>query len=244
MARRIIFSAEKIEEIRKFIEVDKNTIASTANKFGISEDTVRRVMHENNIEVAHPEKRNKTVEPRQITPEKEAIIVKLYTTTDITIKDICMEVKLEDYMVQEVLRKNFTEEFINQRKSRIYRKSKLGDKNPMFGKRGEETHNWIGGVVEDGNGYLMVKKPEWYTGRARSDYIFQHSVVMCEALGLTAVPEGFAIHHIDRNTRNNDLNNLALVNMGAHTRLHNIERKMMVQGSETIRNGVGESRNA
>lgn len=242
MARRIIFNEETIEAMRQFIEKDKNTIAKAANKFGISEDTIRRVMHENGIQSGHPEKRTSPI--RQITPEKEAEVVGLYTCTDITMAQLCKEVELENYMVQSILKVNFTEEEIKARKSRIYRNSKLRDKNPMYGKRGEETSNWKGGIVSDGQGYLITRKPDWYTGRARSDYIFYHSVVMCEALGITEIPQGFAIHHIDHNPLNNDLNNLALVSMGAHSRLHAIEKKMMVQGSETIRKGVDESPNA
>ena len=54
--RRIKFDKETIDAIRTFLEVEKNTVVSTANKFGVSEDTIRRVMHENNISPGHPEK--------------------------------------------------------------------------------------------------------------------------------------------------------------------------------------------
>lgn len=222
--RRIKFDKETIDAIRTFLEVEKNTVVSTANKFGVSEDTIRRVMHENNISPGHPEKRNKYL--RSITPEIVSEVIHMFKDTDISMQDLCKSVKLDYYVVLEILKINFTEEEINQRKSRRYRNSKLGDRNPMFGKRGAETSNWKGGVVPDGNGYLITRKPDWYTGRNRSDYVFYHSVIMCEALGITEIPAGFSVHHIDHNPLNNNINNLALVSMGAHSRLHAIEKKM------------------
>lgn len=237
MARRIHFDCKTIDAIRTFMEVEKHTVKETANRFGVSEDTIRRVMFENNITSGHPEKRcgNITI----LTEELVSEVVHLYSDTDIPLDKLCKEVKLENYIVQKILRENFTEEQINQRKSKIYRNSKLNDKNPMFGKRGEQTHNWKGGIVSDGNGYLITRKPDWYTGRARSDYIFYHSVVMCEALGITEIPAGFSVHHIDHNPLNNSINNLALVSMGAHSRLHAIEKKMCKVQRLSIP-GVGE----
>ena len=222
--RRIKFDKETIDAIRTFLEQEKHTVAQTANRFGVSEDTIRRVMHENNISPGHPEKRTGHI--RSITEENVSEIVHMFKDTDISMQDLCKSVKLEYYVVLEILKVNFTEEGIKQRKSRRYKNSKLGDNNPMFGKRGEETYNWKGGIVSDGQGYLIIKKPDWYTGRVRSDYVFYHSVVMCEALGITEIPAGFSVHHIDHNPLNNNINNLALVSMGAHSRLHAIEKKM------------------
>lgn len=36
------------------------------------------------------------------------------------------------------------------------------------------------------------------------------------------IPEGYEIHHIDNNTRNNDINNLLCVTRSEHTRLHGL----------------------
>jgi len=242
--RRIIFDDKIIDAIRQFQEVEQHTVAQTANKFGLSQDTIRRIMHEHNIAPRHPEKRTGNI--REVTEEKISQIVHFFRDTDIPMHRLCNEVKLEYYVVLEVIKNNFTEEEINARKSKLYRYSKLGNKNPMKGCFGDKNPNWIGGVVSDGQGYLMVKKPEWYTGRKGSDYIFQHSVVMCEALGITEIPKGFAVHHIDHNPLNNDINNLALVQMGAHSRLHQIEKKMMTQCKvqRLSGTGVGESPNA
>ena len=85
----------------------------------------------------------------------------------------------------------------------------------------------------------MQTKPTWYTGRKGSKYVYVHNIIMCELLNLTEIPKGFCVHHIDGNKQNNDISNLALLSISAHSKLHHIEQKL--QGAETIHNGVGSN---
>lgn len=249
MARRIIFNEETIEAIRAFAETEQHSLSETSNRFGISNDVLRRVMFENNI---HPKQTPYSKNWESVTPEKEIEVVKLYKCTNATMSDICKETKLEYCILQSILRKYFTEEEMKKRKSRIYRQSKLGSKNPQYNiktpRLSDESIEEVDGTdrVPTGDGwYIEVKKPSWYTGRAKSGTVFEHTVVMCQALGLTELPKGYVVHHIDRNRHNNNINNLALMSLSAHSRLHILERKMiLMQGSETIPTGVGESPNA
>ena len=201
--RKIQFNEETIQAIRDYAE-SGHTMKEIMNRFTLKYDTLRRVMYENEIRVSH-----RTAEHSRIDVSESDIqlVCKLYSTTDITMKQLCKEAKLENYTVQKILNDNFTEEYRNTRKSRIRRHSDSA-------------------VTVDGQGYLMVKKPEWYTGRKGSDYVFLHSVVMCEALGLTEIPAGYVVHHIDRNPHNNDISNLCLLTISAHSKLHSIESKM------------------
>jgi len=97
-----------------------------------------------------------------------------------------------------------------------YSRSKMGAKNPMFGKVEGQHHNWIG-QVHDGHGYLTCMKD----GRRQ----FVHRVVMAEALGLKELPEGWNPHHIDGDRQNNDPENLALVTNRGHLQLHFLQVK-------------------
>lgn len=51
----------------------------------------------------------------------------------------------------------------------------------------------------------------------------EHARAMCIALNITFIPKGFIVHHIDENKRNNDINNLALMTITAHNRIHSHE---------------------
>ena len=66
----------------------------------------------------------------------------------------------------------------------------------------------------------MVLKPEWYTGRKKSKHVFVHHIVVCAALGLTEIPKGWVVHHCDENPMNNVFDNLVLMTMTDHGRLH------------------------
>lgn len=145
-----------------------------------------------------------------------------------TIEEIAKKYNTTVAVVSKFFRKHFTEEDRKARKIKNYHKSKLGSANPMSGKFGEQHPNFKG-EVSDCKGYLLYLKPHWYTGRTNSKHVFFHNIVMCEALGITEIPKGWAVHHIDGNRLNNDISNLALLRNSAHTRLHYIQRKVNVQ---------------
>lgn len=150
-------------------------------------------------------------------------IIRLYETTELTLDEIGSKFNMTRCQVSWIIDKQFTKEFRKERKKVCYSNSKLSTKNPMNGKVRELHHNYIGDV-SDGKGYILVLKPEWYTGRKGCKHIFKHHMVVCEALGITSIPKGWCVHHIDGNKTNNELNNLALLTIGAHTRLHQLER--------------------
>lgn len=219
--RRIIFNEETIDAIRAYIN-EGHTQDETCNRFNIKYDTLKRVMHENNI---LPYRKDKSHPTRVISLEKAELVANLFQFTNTSMKDIVKESKLEYYQVIEILNSRFSKAEIDKRKSKLYSDSKLGDKNPMKQLTGEQ-HPRYKGIVSDGRGYYMVKKPEWYTGRCKDFYVFYHTVVMCEHLGITEIPKGFVIHHIDGDKHNNDISNLALVTSSAHSKIHQLQRKL------------------
>jgi HNH endonuclease len=140
----------------------------------------------------------------------EAVIDYICGKTQQEIRD---EYSLTYAELKGTLDRHLSQELQTFLESQNYRESKLGELNP--GSKG---------AVSDGKGYLMMLKPDWYTGRKCSRYVFQHHVVMCEHLGILAVPAGFHVHHINGVKTDNRISNLALLEAGAHIRLHNVER--------------------
>ena len=124
--------------------------------------------------------------------------------------------------------RHFTKEFLHARKVVNYSRSKQGNLNPMQGKKGELHHNYIG-VVSDGKGYSLVLKPDWWTGRHGSKHIFQHHVEYAKANGITEIPAGRAIHHIDYDKLNNDPTNLIMLTNAQHAMVHQQEREGRVR---------------
>lgn len=232
--KKIIFDKDGIEEIRKYLE-SGHTKRETCNRFTIKLDTLNKVIRENNIKQGFPDK----LPVEKVSEEQKQLICTLFKTTSMPLRGIREEVGIRCRTVLDVIEENFSQYEIDQRKHLLYQNSKLGDKNPMFGKCGEEHHNYIG-VISDGKGYLIVLKPEWYTGRKNSKHVFLHSVVMCEHLGITEIPKGFCVHHIDGNPKNNDISNLCLLTVEAHSKLHQIQRKMCKSVEASQINDVGK----
>ena len=77
----------------------------------------------------------------------------------------------------------------------------------MFGVRKQ-----VAAILRRGYRYLWQHK--------ESGYAPEHRLVLMETLGLAQWPRGWEVHHIDSNTLNNSLNNLAIVTSSGHQALH------------------------
>ena len=150
----------------------------------------------------------------------------LYENTDLTIQEIADSVGQTFKPVYNFVRREYSVEYQQERKKRSYRKSRLGERNPSFGKM---AHNAVVAPKSDNKGYLLVIKPSWYTGRKGSRHVFQHSAVWCAFTGNTEVPAKHCVHHCDQNKTNNSYENLICVSMGDHQRLH-----AWLEGATTI----------
>lgn len=155
----------------------------------------------------------------KFTDEEKAVVRQLYETTELTLQQIADKIGRASITIHHYIHAMYSKTFIRTRKKKCYRNSKLGDKNPQTGKFGELHANYKG-VVMDGNGYLIIIKPAWYTARKHSKHIFLHHKVLCEYFGLTAIPAGYQVHHCDENKTNNDIGNLVMLTCSAHTKLH------------------------
>jgi len=151
-----------------------------------------------------------------------------YENTQLTLQQIADTLGLGCKAVFGYVKRNYSSVYRKQRKVANYSKSKQGEANPMLGKKLEQHPRYIG-VVSDGKGYLLVVKPEWYTGRKGSHHIFQHHLVVCENEGLTCIPAGYVVHHCDKNPQNNDYDNLLMMRMDEHAKWHS-----SLEGATTI----------
>lgn len=142
-------------------------------------------------------------------------VMDLYLSRDLpTIEVIAERLGTTCHNVQHVARSNLSDEEYRAHKAVRYSISKSGAMNPMYGKAGDEHHNWKG-ECEDGRGYLTTVA----AGKRR----FVHRHVMAEALELAEIPETWAVHHIDGDPTNNRLDNLALCTKAGHAAIHSLQ---------------------
>jgi hypothetical protein len=217
--RKIVFDEKTISEIIEFAK--EHPFMECCNKFTLKPDTLHRLEREYEFKAM----RVSHITPKEFSEDEIATILYLFEVEKVSIQNIARTIHAKSVRVAEFLKSRYPQEVIDKRTSDLKRVSKLGDKNPMCGKCGKDHHNYIG-QVSDGKGYLMMLRPDWYTGRKHSKHVFVHSVVMCEHIGLTEIPKGFVVHHIDGNKLNNDIDNLALLTNGAHSKLHQMQLKM------------------
>lgn len=178
-------------------------------------DVIRRLARDYNVKYLQ--------EHYNYTNEQCKKISYYYEHTNLNIQQISKKLKLRD--VAGYIWETYSPKYRQERHKRLLSEQKKGKLNPMYNKKGVMHPNYKG-LCDDGNGYFTVIKPEWYTGRLKQKKVFYHHVIMCEHLGLTQIPEGFCVHHIDFNKKNNSIDNLALMTISAHGKLHSQLKKL------------------
>jgi hypothetical protein len=131
-------------------------------------------------------------------------------------KQIARQLGTTESSVQAVISMNMPQEERRALAMLRYSASKIGAKNPVFGKFAAQHPNWKR-ICSDQKGYMTIIRE-----RKR---VFVHHEVMLKALDLSKLPEGLEIHHIDGNGENNDLNILALVTKKGHSTIHALQRR-------------------
>jgi hypothetical protein len=159
--------------------------------------------------------------------------VHLRFDSDMTCVEIGKLYGLSTPTVKRVFVAAYGEQAFIERKRRLYQLSRLGDKNPAYGVPNRKNKR-----CSDHKGYYTVPTPKWMDKRYYRS--FEHQVVWLAFQGLTKLPVGYAIHHIDCNPSNNAISNLVLIAIGEHTKLHAALRRcndypareyLQVQGS-------------
>ena len=95
--------------------------------------------------------------------------------------------------------------------------------------RGKLSHNLKGGIIQDGEGYLLFMIPKGYRFSCMKNNKGQvrlHRLIMAEYLQRPLRDEE-VVHHINGNITDNRIENLKLFkNNGKHTSLHHKLRKI------------------
>lgn len=101
-----------------------------------------------------------------------------------------------------------------------------GDKNPMYGRRGERAPSWV-----DGRNSI--------SGRIWRKIALMNKPAVCELCGTTETQHKIHVHHKDGDTKNNILNNLLVVCVGCHNNVaHEYQRNALGQYVSAIRKEV------
>ena len=156
--------------------------------------------------------------------EKVNAILNECLTTDNINEVIAEKLNCSAYLVGDLCRRYLSIEQRKGRFSRLARQSKMGDKNPMFGKCGTEHHNHVPRATRI-NGYRTVFPPCWWTGNKPKGRVYEHIYIWAESTGETELPKGHVVHHIDGNIDNNLITNLQLLTISEHIKLHWRQRK-------------------
>lgn len=206
--KKLEFSEEQLKVFYECVK-NKETRYSIAKKLNVDADVVRTLARYEGVKYLQ--------EHYEFSDTIKNQIKELYETTDLSVNKIEKIIGKRDVM--GFIIDSYSKEFRDERHRKLLAKQKVGELNPMKSKCGKEHPNYKG-IVSDGKGYLMILKPDWYTGRKGCKHIFYHHYVWCKAMGMTEIPAGYVIHHIDLDKTNNNINNLALMTIEAHARLH------------------------
>lgn len=90
---------------------------------------------------------------------------------------------------------------------------------------GENHHNWKGGRIIKGDGYIGIWKPEHKKADSQG-YVYEHTLVLEQALNreLTKDEE---IHHINLNKLDNNIKNLCISTHKEHLKIHRSIEKLI-----------------
>ena len=170
-----------------------------------------------------------------VSAQEHKEIVELFNS-DLGVQAIMQKYNRDYYTIKKIWQTEYHEGLFKARTSRLCRLHKIGDKNPMKGKFGMQHHNAVEKEINS-DGYILVFAPDWYSGKRDGNKVYEHILVYCEHNAFAFLPKGMVVHHLDENKQNNHPDNLILVSIQDHRRIHAWLNKVQ----RLSRKGVGNS---
>lgn len=144
-----------------------------------------------------------------------------YVDTPLTMREIAKEIGCSYHCVRDIMM------LLPDYETRVFNNRSAGRAEVKY-LSGKDNGNYKGHQTTH-CGYICWKKPTWYTGNKSTGdavhYVFEHVLIMCTELGVSELPNGYVVHHIDECKQNNSLSNLALMTRSHHIKLHSLLRK-------------------
>lgn len=104
--------------------------------------------------------------------------------------------------------------------------------NRSIAHSGENCNFWNGGVTIATKGYRQIRKPE-HPRANKIGYVMEH-ILVWEKHTNTVVPDGCCVHHLNGIKDDNRIENLCLMEFGAHTAYHHLGKKRNRETCEKI----------
>lgn len=116
------------------------------------------------------------------------------------------------------------------------KESMKGENNHQFGLKGEKNASWKSNKKVTNYGYIKVRCID-HPFKDCDDMIFEHRLVAekyllnennsIEINGKRYLKKEYIVHHKDGNRKNNNVDNLEIMLLSDHTKLHHKQRKLV-----------------
>ena len=90
---------------------------------------------------------------------------------------------------------------------------------------GENHHNWKGGRIVKGDGYIGIWKPQ-HKKADNQGYVYEHTLIVEEKLK-RSLNRDEEIHHINLDKTDNNIENLCLCTHKTHIKIHRSIEKLI-----------------
>lgn len=129
------------------------------------------------------------------------------------IKEVATRTGATFHTVAAILHLHVPEDVFKAQAALRYSRALLRTPHYMLGRTGEKHHNWKG-LCSDNKGH--------WTQKFEGVRYFIHRIVFAQALGMhpSQLDPKWTVHHIDGDTANNNIDNLALCTRSGHGKLH------------------------